>query len=215
MSFNNYYSQLLAIRVESGVPQSSILGPLLFIVYINDLPDSVLHSKILLFADDTKCFRQIKSYTDQQLLQTDLNLLSNWSVVSHLSFNLSKSVHISFNSKLFTSYTYELNNCLVNSQSSHKDLGVIISTDLQWHHHHDNILSKAYKIFGIIRRTFSQSNSVTTTIKLYTSLVRSQLTYCSVIWQSHLIQDITKFSEGQPNIFLMTILPIIKLVYYI
>ena len=157
------------------MPQGSILGPLLFIVYINDLPDSVLHSRILLFADDTKCFRQIKSYTDQQLLQTGLNLLSNWSAVSRLSFNPSKSVHISFNSKLFTSY--DLNNCLINSQLSHKDLGVIISTDLQWHHHHDYVLGKAYKIFDIIRRTFSQSNSVTTKIKLYTSLIRSQLTY--------------------------------------
>ena len=56
VSVNNYYSQLLP--VESGVPQGSILGPLLFVVYVNDLPDTVLHSKILLFADDTKCFRQ-------------------------------------------------------------------------------------------------------------------------------------------------------------
>ena len=106
------------------MPQGSILGPLLFVVYVNDLPDTVLHSKMLLFADDTKCFRQIKSQTDQQILQTDLNLLSNWSTVSRLSFNPSKSVHISFNSKFSTSY--ELNNCSINSQLSHKDLGVII-----------------------------------------------------------------------------------------
>ena len=107
VSVNNHYSQLLP--VESGVPQGSILGPLLFVVYVNDLPDTVLHSKMLLFADDTKCFRQIKSQTDQQILQTDLNLLSNWSTVSRLSFNPSKSVHISFNSKFSTSY--KLNNC--------------------------------------------------------------------------------------------------------
>ena len=62
VSVNNHYSQLLP--VESGVPQGSILGPLLFVVYVNDLPDTVLHSKMLLFADDTKCFRQIKSQTD-------------------------------------------------------------------------------------------------------------------------------------------------------
>ena len=63
VSVNNHYSQILP--VESGVPQSSILGPLLFIL---------LHSNMLLFADDTKCFRQIKSQTDRQILQTDLNL---------------------------------------------------------------------------------------------------------------------------------------------
>ena len=102
VSINNHCSQLLP--VESGVPQDSILGPLLFVIYINSLPDAVLHSKTLLFGDDTKCFRHIKSLTDQQLLQADLNLLSSWSEVSCLSFNPSKSVHISFSSKLPTSY---------------------------------------------------------------------------------------------------------------
>ena len=77
VSINNQSSQLLP--VESGVPQGSILGPLLFIVYINDIPDTVLHSRTLLFADDTKCFRFIKSSSDQQLLQSDLNSLSLWS----------------------------------------------------------------------------------------------------------------------------------------
>ena len=64
ISANNHYSQLLP--VESGVPQGSVLGPLLFVVYVNDVPDTVLHSKMLLFADDTKCFRQIKSQADQR-----------------------------------------------------------------------------------------------------------------------------------------------------
>ena len=94
------------------MPQGSILGPLLFIVYVNDLPDTVFHSNMLLFTDDTKCFKQSKSYTGQQLLQTDLNLLSNWSAVSRLSFNPSKSVHISFNSKF--SASHKLNICSIN-----------------------------------------------------------------------------------------------------
>ena len=165
VSTNNHCSQLLP--VESGVPEGSILGPLLFIIYINSLPDAVLHSKTLIFADDTKCFRHIKSLSDQQLLQADLNLLSSWSAVSCLSFNPSKSVHISFSSKLPKSYI--LNNCPINLPASHKDLGVIVSSDLMWHHHHDHILRKAYKTLGIIRRTFSHSNSATTKLKLYFS----------------------------------------------
>ena len=123
-------------------------------VYVNDLPDTVLHSKMLLFADDTKCFRQIKSQTDQQILQADLNFLSNRSTVSRLSFIIHLRVCTFHLTKFSTSY--ELNNCSINSQLSHKDLGVIICTDLQWHHHHDYILGKAYKMFGIIRHTFSQ-----------------------------------------------------------
>ena len=193
VSINSQASQLLP--VESGVPQGSILGPLLFIIFINDLPDAVLYSKTLLFADDTKCFHYIKSISDQQLLQHDLNLLFDWSFMSNLSFNPSKSVHISYNSKFSTSYT--INNLIINSESFHKDLGVIISGDLQWNRHHDYVLDKAYKILDVIRRTFSQISSVTTKVKLYTALVRSQLSYCSPIWRPHLVQDINKLEQVQ------------------
>ena len=121
-------------------------------------------------------------------------MLSSWSAVSCLSFNPSKSVHISFSSKLPTSYI--LNECPINSSSSHKDLGVIVS-NLQWHHHHDHILGKAYKTLGIIRRTFSHLNSAATKLKLYISLIKSQLTYCSIIWRPHLIQDTSKLEQIQ------------------
>ena len=65
-----------------------------------------------------------------------------------------------------------LNGCLINPEPNHKDLGVVVSNDMQWFHHHNYILGKAYKMLGVIRRTFSQYNSVATKIKLYTSLVR-------------------------------------------
>ena len=102
--------------------------------------------------------------------------------MSNLSFNPSKSVHISYNFKFSTSYT--INNLIINSESFHKDLGVIISSDLQWNHHHDYVLDKAYKILGVIRHTFSQISSVTTKVRLYTALVRSQLTYCSPMYMA-------------------------------
>ena len=87
------------------------------------------------------------------------------------------------------------NECPINLPSSHKDLGVIVSSDLQWHHHHDHILGIAYKILGIIKRTFSRSNSATT--KLNISLIKSQLTYCSIIWRPHLIQYRSKLEQIQ------------------
>ena len=99
--------------------------------------------------------------------------------MSNLSFNPSKSVHISYNSKFSTSFT--INNLIINSESFHKDLGVIISRDLQWNCHHNYVLDKAYKILGVIRHTFSQISSVTTKVRLYTALVRLQFTYCSPI----------------------------------
>ena len=71
-------------------------------------------------------------------------------------------------------------------------MGIVVSDDLQWHLHHSYILDKSYKTLGVIRQAFSRFNSITTKTKLYTALVRSQLTYCSVIWHPYLAQDINK-----------------------
>ena len=103
VSINNCHSNLLS--VESGVPQGSILSPLLFIMFMNDLPNSITDSEALLFADDTKCFRHIKTPPDKQLLKRDLDNLFSWSTSSNLHFTSSKSCHLSLNWKFPTSYT--------------------------------------------------------------------------------------------------------------
>ena len=127
------------------------------------------------------------TYSDQQLLQQDLNSLFNWSTKSNLSF---KIVHVSYNSKISTSYS--INNSIINLKSHHKDLGIVVNDDLQWHLHHNYILDTSYKILGMIWRAFGQL-PVTTKAKLYTSLVRSQLTYCSVIWHPYLYKPDTRY----------------------
>ena len=81
--------------VCSGVPQGSILGPILFLLYVNDLPDAVTNSTVACFADDTKIFRRIDSITDAILLQDDLNNLESWSKISGLMFNEEKCKNIS------------------------------------------------------------------------------------------------------------------------
>ena len=162
---------------------------------MNDLPDAVLFSKVFLFADDTKCFQHIRTTSDSSLLQNDVNYLSNWSLTSHLSFHPSKSCHLSFNQKFLTSYT--INGSTIPSLPEHKDLGVLISNNLEWGPHLDYILTKAYKTLGLIRRTFSQSVSSSVKVKLYIALVRSQLLYCSPIWCPHLMKDIHKFEQLQ------------------
>ena len=164
-------------------------------MFMNDLPNVLTNSSALLFADDTKCFRHIMTPADQRFLQSDLSNLSSWSSTSNLLFNSSKSCHLSFNQKFVTSYT--INNDSVISKQCHKDLGVTLSVNLGWTAHHDIILNKAYKTLGLIRRTFSPSIQPLVKAKLYVSLVRSQLTYCSLIWRPYLMKDINKLEHLQ------------------
>ena len=96
-SINNCKSSTLP--VVSGVPQGSILGPFLFLLYINDLSYSINHSKTFLFADDTKCLRPIRSPLDHILLQSDLDALSLWSTNWKLMFNETKYSLLSITSR--------------------------------------------------------------------------------------------------------------------
>ena len=178
----------------SGVPQGSILGPLLFLVYINDLPSSIT-SQVLIFADDTKCFRQITTTSDTQQFQSDLDSLLNWSLNNHLSFNISKFVFMSFHRKFDSQYSIHGHSL---SQSSHyKDLGVIFSNTLSWREHYEMITSKAYKSLGLLRRVFKNSHCPEARKCLYISIVRPNLLYCSLLWRPYLIKDIDLLERVQ------------------
>ena len=179
------------LPVISGVPQGSILGPVLFLIFINDLPTIFSFCKILLFADDAKCLMPISSQHDCVLLQNDLNRLVEWCNTWNLFLNEEKCsiIHFTKNrSPLF--YSYSLNNKEILHTSSGKDLGLIVSNNFQWRLHYQQIISKAYKILGLLRRLFSTSISTRAKLTLYTSLVRSKLLYCSVVWRPHLLVDI-------------------------
>ena len=101
---------------------------------------------------------------------------------------------MSFCSNLFP---YYINNCEIISRTHHKDLGITMSYDLSWSKHIAQISSKAYRILGLLRRTFSATNSTTTRKSLYISLVRSQLLYASQIWRPVLIKDIKRLEQIQ------------------
>ena len=199
VSINGCNSAILPVL--SGVPQGSILGPLLFLIFINDLPQYVRYSLSLLFADDTKCLSPISSILDCQLLQSDLDQLSTWSSEWRLLFNESKCSLLSFTSSSSRNasnlFPYYINNREVVACAYHKDLGITMSNDLSWSKHTTQITCNAYRILGLLRRSFSAISSTATKKRLYVSLVRSQLLYGSQIWKPALIKDIRSLEQIQ------------------
>lgn len=196
VSINGVQSSTLP--VVSGVPQGSILGPILFLLFINDLPRSAVTSSMFLFADDAKCAKAIHSFSDTLDLQRDLVALGAWARKWNLYFNETKCIHLRFlpYSHPAPEISYAISDFTISSSAHHRDLGVYMSNDLSWSDHHNIIISKAYQSLGMIRRTFT-TNSVSTKRQLYLSLVRSQLSYCSPTWRPHLSRDIIKLERVQ------------------
>ena len=186
------------LPVVSGVPQGSILGPLLFLVFINDLPDAVNHSSLYMFADDTKCAKLIRNPSDSVLLQDDVTSLGKWSSDWKLQFKVTKCVLLRFCTKgASVCHSYSMGGNEVPEHTSHKDLGVVFSSDLTFTAHYDMIVKRAYRVLGLLRRTFRASTNIHEKLILYVSLVRSQLLYCSQIWRPHLVSDFTKLERVQ------------------
>ena len=163
-SFLYQYSDYLPFL--SGIPQGSTLGLLLFIAFITDLPVHVL-SSLLLFADDTKCFKTIADINDSLDLQKDGDILRyGWSINTNLLFNCYKILFMSFKSQLTTSYS--IGNNTISKVSTHKHLGIIISSDLDWQSHHQHIISNAYRMLGLLWCSFTTSITTTSKKQLYT-----------------------------------------------
>ncbi|XP_065296698.1 uncharacterized protein [Dermacentor albipictus] len=169
--------------VHSGVPQGSVLGPLLFLIYINDLPSSV-SSHIHLFADDCVIFREITSSDDVTALQTDLNAISLWCKTWLMELNITKCKSLRVSRTCNSIPTYSLDHVLLESVSSYKYLGVHITSTLTWSAHITFIINNANRMLGYIRRNFSKAPS-SLKLLLYKTLIRPKLEYAASIWDPH------------------------------
>ena len=137
------------LPVTSGVPQGSILGPPLFLLYVNNLPDSILNSKVAMFADDTNVYRVVMSEDDGAALQRDLDNLSSWSAASGLAFNDKKCTLLTITRKRKPICTsYEVNGSTIKSCDVERDLGVSLDCDLTWHAQVSHQSARAKKLLG-------------------------------------------------------------------
>ena len=136
--------------VISGVPQGSVLGPLLFLIFINDLDEDIL-SRLKKFADDTKLYREINSNKDCESLQNDIDKLEGWSVEWKMLFNVDKCsvMHVG---RQNNKHEYNMGSSKINSIILEKDLGVLFDSNIKFSNQCTVAASNANRMLGLIRR---------------------------------------------------------------
>ena len=181
-------------EVLSGVPQGSVLGPLLFLIFINDIEEDVI-SKVCKFADDTKIGRAVGSEEEVNKLREDLRRLCEWAKDWQMLFNIEKCVvmHFGHNNKR-VEYTMEGNK--LKHSDGERDLGVKISNNGKSSEQCMIAAKKANTVLGMIKRNF-KSRSKDVIIRLYKTLVRPRLEYCVQMWSPYLRKDIETLEKVQ------------------
>lgn len=168
---------------NTGVPQGSILGPLLFNIFINDIAHCFIHSKHLLYADDLKIFKAVSSINDTLLIQEDINRFVAWSSVNGLPINFDKCYHLKYHrcrDRIISKYTM-LDNRL-ETVTEFLDLGIVFDTKLTFIPHLNYIIPKTFSTLYFIRRNTAQFTDPYIKKIIYSSFVRSKLEYASFIW---------------------------------
>ena len=185
-------------EVTSGIPQGSVLGPLLFVVYINDLPDCVT-SSIYLFADDTKLFREVNTPEDAELFQADLDQLVQWSEDWLLRFHPDKckimKIGSTPNDDNFYFNAAEKKSLLATTKNE-KDIGVIIDEKLLFRDDINARVNKGNQIMGAIRRAYEYLDEQNFKL-LFKGLVRPHLEYAAPVWKPAYKKDITSLENVQ------------------
>lgn len=179
--------------VESGVPRGTVLGPLLFLCHINDLPDTV-SSRVRLFADDCLLYREIHSFQDQLCLQEDLSNLEKWAAQWGMRFNAKKCYVLP--TKPQSPFLYKLDGEILKQVDQNPYLGVQLSADLKWSKHVTNKSKKASSTLGFLRRNLGSCSQECRRLA-YVSLIRSALDYGATVWDPYLAKDQNRLERVQ------------------
>ena len=172
------------VPVINGVPQGSVLGPVLFFIFINDLPDN-LNSRARMFADDCIVYREIKSNKDQLTLQEDLDTLAAWKQKWGMDFHPQKCIVLRVRqAKSPMTFSYRLKGTVLAEEATSKYLGVDLQNNLSWNQHVSRVTKKANSMLGFLRRNLRKA-SQDTKAQAYMSMVRSIIDYCSTFCNPH------------------------------
>ena len=184
--------------VLSGVPQGTVLGPLLFLAYINDMPESLRSSDYRLFADDSLLYCAVNKASDCKLLQQDLTALEQWETDWQMSFNPSKCTVIRVHTGRSIKYqsTYTLHGQTLEVVDGSKYLGVTVTDNLSWSRHVSETAGKAQRSLGFLRRNFKHCSRQVKSAT-YTSVVRPVLEYASPVWDPYHEADIKALEQVQ------------------
>ena len=185
--------------VISGVPQGSVIGPLLFLVLISDIDEDIVDAVVKSFADDTRALHHILTAEDVTTLQKELQKLYKWSDANNMLLNDGKfeAMRYGLNNDIKSSTCYKTpSGQTITVKSTIKDLGVLLSDDCSFNDHINNITEKARDMVAWILRTFN-TRQPEHMLLLYKTLVRPILEYCSVLWSPLDIGSIRTLEEIQ------------------
>ena len=194
--------QSAAVDVISGVPQGSVLGPLLFIIYIDDVASKIsLSSIISLFADNIALYCSIQSPADYTVLQADITAIAvHIESDRHLKVHADKCCHMFVSRKRINSITppslYIQENSPLQQVDSVKYLGVVLMSDLAWSEHISNICSKVWKLIGLLYRRFHHC-SPEVMLRLYKVFICPHLEYAPQVWDPYFVKDIEILEKCQ------------------
>ena len=186
------------VPVLSSVSQGSVLGPVLFLIFLNDLPDNI-RSSVRLFADDCALYRNIHSLQDCLTLQEDLTSLGQWEADWQMKFNVAKchSMRVTrhqHHKKIL--FDYSLHNQNLENVQSAKYLGITVTDNMDWGQHVSEISSKATKTLGFLRRNLAFAPRSTKEVA-YKTLIRPELEYAAPIWSPHSKLQINQIEKVQ------------------
>jgi hypothetical protein len=186
--------------VLSGVPQGTVLGPLLFLIMISDINRDTHASQIISFADDTRIYKGISEPTDCDDLQVDLNAVYDWAVANNMFFNAQKFNYLSFSPSVTSPPSSNIyinsNHNIINPVDNVLDLGIFMSSNCTFDFHIANLTKRCTNLSGWVLRTFKARDS-TTMLTLFKSLVLSRLDNGSQLWSPHKIGLINQIEKVQ------------------